>query len=109
MSTIVAQSVNPELTAVATGHADAGQPFAITLAAYAVGREDAASGDPFAPEMLYVKPQDMYDYAIGFLSARPDCVAAEDVAKRFEQADYDLMVGYEPPYVPVDLDFEVEW
>jgi hypothetical protein len=103
----VTQPVTTQLTAVASGHAAPGEPFAITLTAYAVGREDAEKGEPYCPEMLYIKPQDIYDYSIGFLSVRPDCVPAEDNARRFEQVQYEIASGYEPPYTPTPLDFDV--
>jgi hypothetical protein len=93
--------------ALAAGKSDAGQPFEITLAAYAVGREDAESGEPFAPEMLYVKSQDMYDYSIGFLSVRPDCAPALAMALQFEQVQYEIAYDIEPPYRPTPIDFDV--
>jgi hypothetical protein len=103
----VSHPINSELVAVATGHAGApGQPFEITLTAYAVGKEDAELGEPYCPEMLYVKMQDIYDYSIGFLSVRPDCVPAEETALRFEQVQYEIAHGEEPAYRPVVLDFD---
>lgn len=95
------------LIPVATGKAQNGNPFDITLAAYAVGREDAEQGEPFAPEMLYVKALNKYEYALGFLSVQPFCAAALAMASEFELVQYEIAQGIEPAYQPTLLDFEI--
>ena len=79
---IVVHTLPPQtsLIPVATGKAQNGNPFEITLSAYAVGQEDAEQGSPFAPEMLFIRASDQYEYALGFLSAQPFCGAALDMA-----------------------------
>ena len=50
------------------------------MSAYETGLVDAKDGEPFAPEMMWVKPVDMLNYSLGFLEVRPDCQPASAMA-----------------------------
>lgn len=58
--------------------------------AYRCGAEDAAAGEPYCPEMLFIRDREMLDYTLGFLSVRPDCRPAQVWFEQFVEAD-----GYE--------------
>lgn len=91
---MIMQTAQTTKQIIAVGKSVNGSPYSVQtvpalddtpmMTAYNVGIMDAEDKEPFAPEMFYVKKSDMYDYALGTLSIRPDCYPAQALAEKYE-------------------------
>lgn len=110
-----------QLQPFASGRSIAGAPYTIQpalvvvehdpalMTPYDLGVLDAEDGELCLPDLYFVKPQQMYDYAIGYSSIKPGSPLAEQIMSQYEQEQYEIARGIEPEYRPVVLDFEIDW